>query len=132
MSIYVDTSALIAVLDAADRHHQAAATTWTALVSGNEPLLASNYVLLETAAIVQRRSGLASLSVLERGIVPVLTIIWVTEAVHQAAVNAVLMANRRDLSLVDCISFTLLQNLGINRVFTFDPHFQEQGFQCLP
>ncbi|RME55690.1 MAG: VapC toxin family PIN domain ribonuclease, partial [Caldilineae bacterium] len=40
-------------------------------------------------------------------------------------------ANRRGLSLVDCTSFVVMQQLGIDTAFAFDNHFKEQGFTLL-
>ena len=41
------------------------------------------------------------------------------------AVAALLAANCRQLSLVDCTSFQAMRQLGIATVFTFDAHFVE-------
>lgn len=43
-----------------------------------------------------------------------------------------LAANRRNLSLVDCVSFEVMRDLGVKDVFAFDPHFREHGFTCIP
>ncbi len=43
-----------------------------------------------------------------------------------------LIAARRQLSLVDCASFDAMRRLGITTVFTFDKHFAEQGFAQVP
>lgn len=43
-----------------------------------------------------------------------------------------LTANRRQLSLVDCVSFTVMRERGIKTAFVFDDHFEEQGFECIP
>jgi len=40
-----------------------------------------------------------------------------------------LTAARRQLSLVDCISFEVMRRRGIKTAFTFDDHFAEQGFE---
>jgi predicted nucleic acid-binding protein len=37
-------------------------------------------------------------------------------------------ARRRDLSLVDCVSFEVMRRNGITRAFAVDRHFQELGF----
>jgi predicted nucleic acid-binding protein len=37
-------------------------------------------------------------------------------------------ANRRSLSLVDCVSFVVMRQLAIRDAFAFDRHFEEQGF----
>jgi predicted nucleic acid-binding protein len=46
--------------------------------------------------------------------------------------SALLAANRRLLSLVDCTSFQTMRLRGISRVFTFDHHFKEYGFEVQP
>ncbi len=40
-------------------------------------------------------------------------------------------AGRRQLSLVDCVSFEVMRRIGLNRAFCLDPHFEEQGFEVL-
>jgi predicted nucleic acid-binding protein len=64
-------------------------------------------------------------------VVPLLHIIWIDEALHQVGVAALITANRRRLSLVDCLSFETARRLNIDTVFAFDQHFVEQGFTCL-
>jgi len=61
----------------------------------------------------------------------ILKIFWVDAPVHESAVDAVLSANRRELSLVDCVSFLVMRKRGLKKVFTFDRHFAEQGFEVL-
>jgi predicted nucleic acid-binding protein len=70
-------------------------------------------------------------SLQEQGI-PLLHVEWVDESCHQAGVTAVLTAARRQLSLVDCVSFQIMRQLGIRTAFSFDRHFEEQGFERIP
>jgi predicted nucleic acid-binding protein len=65
-------------------------------------------------------------------VLPVVRIEWVDEPVHRAGETALLTAGLRDLSFVDCVSFDLMQHLGIRRAFAFDKHFAEQGFELVP
>jgi predicted nucleic acid-binding protein len=130
--IFVDTSALYAVLDRSDANHAAAKAQWSELLQGDDLLLVSNYVLIEMAALVQNRLGMEALRSLCDEVVPALAIHWVTEAEHTQATHAVLSANRRQLSLVDCSSFQVMRQRGLRTAFAFDPHFQEQGFELLP
>lgn len=131
-SVFIDTSALYAVLDADDANHLAAAAQWRRLLQGQATLIATNYVLVETAALVQHRLGLEALGALDRDVVPVLQVEWVGESLHAAAMSSVLAARRRGLSLVDCVSFAAMRGLGLSTAFAFDAHFAHQGFRCLP
>ena len=128
MSVFVDTSALLAVLDADDAYHARASRHWSDLVSGEEDLLTTSYVLVETLALAQARLGLPAARLLNDDVVPILRVTWVDEALHRAAATAMLTAQRRHLSLVDCVSFEAMRRLGAERVFAFDRHFRQQGF----
>lgn len=128
MSVFVDTSAFLAVLDADDAEHERAKKTWEYLITNNELMTCSNYILVETFALVQRRLGMEAVRAFQEDVCPLLNIHWIDESDHRAGVTAVLAAARRRLSLVDCVSFEVMRRLGVNRVFCFDPHFKEQEF----
>ena len=132
MSVFVDTSAFLALLDRDDEHHEAAQDTLEELASRDENLVTNNYVLLETFALTQHRLGLKAARTFQENFFPLLDIEWVDEQSHMTGVTGVLTAARRKLSLVDCVSFDIMRRLGIREAFTFDKHFKEQGFQCLP
>ena len=129
MSVFVDTSAFLAVLDADDEEHENARAAWKQLITSGEVMICSNYVLVETFALMQRRLGMAALRAFQENVCPLLDIEWVDESGHRSGVAAVLAASRRRLSLVDCVSFEVMRRLGITRAFTFDAHFEEQGFE---
>ena len=95
-------------------------------------LLTNNYVLLETSALLQHRLGLAALRTFTEDVTPLVRIDWVAEGRHRAAAGAVLAAGRKKLSLVDCVSFQTMRELGVRSTFCFDKHFREQGFETLP
>ena len=129
---YVDTSAFLAILDADDKNHIRAKAQWTKLILAQATLVCSDYVLVETLALIQHRLGLAAVRVFHEDIFPLLTIEWVDESTYRAGITAVLTAARRKLSLVDCISFEVMRRLGLQSAFAFDKHFEEQGFTCVP
>ncbi len=131
MSVYIDTSAFLAVLDADDSHHAQAKAAWLALLESREILVCNNYVLIETHALVQHRLGMAAVRAFAESVYPILTIIWLDSDEHGQALSALLTANRRDFSLVDCSSFTTMRQLGIAKVFAYDKHFVEQGFTLM-
>jgi len=132
MSIFIDTSGFIAVLDKDDESHDRAAKTWVDILTSEEDLVTTNYVLVETYALVQNRLGLKATKVFQEDIVPVLRIEWIDKTMHNAAMGIMFAAVRKRLSLVDCVSFETMRLLGITTAFTLDKHFKEQGFICIP
>ena len=105
---------------------------WENLLRREELLIVTNYVLLETIALAQRRHGIPFVQNFQLSAVPILSIYWVDASTHALSVAALLAANRRQLSLVDCTSFQVMRQLGIDTVFAFDEHFAEQQFVCIP
>ncbi len=102
------------------------------MLSSDANLFTSNYVIVETTALLQGRFGIEAVRLFESELLPVIRIIWVDETFHKQGVSALLSANRRKLSLVDCTSFEIMRQAGMDAIFTFDPHFREQGFMTLP
>ena len=132
MSVFVDTSAFYAVLDADDLLHPPGRSAWAGLLEEREALHTTSYVLVETMALLQRRIGLAGVRTFVADVLPVIQVTWVDEGIHRSAQHALLVASRRDLSLVDCVSFEAMRRLGLVAAFSFDNHFSEQGFKLLP
>lgn len=132
MLIFVDTSALYALLDADDRYHPVARSAWTEWIEQPISFVCSNYVLLESLTLIQRRLGVDAAQRFVAEMVPVFRLRWIKLAIHIAALSAWIAARRWDVSLVDYTSFELMRQTGIRTVFTFDRHFAEQGFEVLP
>jgi len=176
MAVYVDTSAVLALLAARDQNHDEALVTWQDPIAAQEELVCSSYVLIETFALVQSRLGMDAVQALQTDARPALTVVWVTQEIHEAGVTqrcrfpggrgscravssadparqeprppgssgadgleptpvgvtALLAAGHRQLSLVDCVSFEVMRREGIRRVFAFDAHFADHGFDTIP
>ena len=132
MSVFVDTSALFALLDADDGDHGRALTAFEALCGSDAALVTTNYVIVETLAVCQRRLGIEAARDLMSNVIGAMDVEWVTPEAHWDAVNVVLTANRCGLSLVDCVSFEVMRRLGVRRAFALDGHFREQGFEVVP
>ena len=132
MRIFVDTSAFFALLDRDDANHKKAKEIWNKVLNPENVLITTNYILVESFALIQHRLGMDAVMGLQEDILPIINIEWITLGVHRSGVSALLAASRRKLSLVDCISFEIMRNSGIKTIFTFDSHFEEQGFHCIP
>lgn len=132
MTVFTDTSALYALLDRDDVNYAQASGAWSDLLKRGDALLTSNYVLLETLALVQSRLGIDAVRAFQEDVRPMLIVRWITEEEHRVGVESLLAARRRRLSVADCVSFQLMREQGIRAVFCFDRHFQEQGFDLIP
>jgi len=132
MNCFVDTSAFLAVLGKDDDNHARARAVWSNLLEERTSLVTSSYVLAETLAILQHRMGLDAVRLFHNDVYPILTIEWVGGVLHEKGIGGVLAAHRKDLSLVDCVSFEVLRQRGIRKVFAFDKHFKEQAFDVVP
>jgi uncharacterized protein len=128
LSVYVDTSFFVALLDEDDARAEEAARLWAGASISGRAVLTTNYVVLECCAVLQRRLGVAAVRRLTRDILAPVVVEWVTRADHQRAIDALEVAGRRDLSLVDCVSFEVMRRLDLSDCLAFDPHFDEQGF----
>lgn len=132
MNIFLDTAAFLAVLNATDQFHGQARRVWEEIIQSEITLFTSSYVVLETISLLQHRFGVDAVRLFDSDILPIVKIAWVDEVIHKQGLSALLTANRRSLSLVDCTSFEIMRTFGIEEVFTFDTHFNEQGFRMIP
>ncbi|MDL1909371.1 type II toxin-antitoxin system VapC family toxin [Chloroflexi bacterium CFX6] len=130
--IYVDTSALLALVNEDDPDHDRAMQTWQRLIEEEQNLVCNNYVLVESIALIQRRIGLEAVSILHNDIIPFIEVEWLDEELHNAIVKAVIKTNRRQISLVDNASFDTMRRHNVETVFAFDSHFPDQGFEIIP
>lgn len=131
MSVFVDTSAFLAIVNETDVRHQQASQIWAELVEMERVLFTTNYVILETISLIQKRLGMSHLGKFVVNTLPFLDVEWVTEEVHRESIETLLTANRRQLSFVDCVSFVAMRRANLNTAFAFDRHFNEQGFTIL-
>lgn len=132
MSVFADTSALYALLVGSETHHQGVAEAFRELLNRGRVLLTTNYVLVETTALLQHRFGLEAVRDLDTRIVPLLQTRWVSEALHRRAMENLVRTDRRRLSLVDCTSFAVMDTEGIREALAVDDDFIAQGYTVIP
>jgi len=125
--IFLDTSAIYALADARDPNHNRALELFRQALEGGEAILTHNYVLVEAAALLQHRSGLASaLQFLKEA--EGFQVHWISPEDHRRAVGLLEERGKRELSLVDCVSFVVMRQHEVKLVLAFDPDFESEGF----
>ena len=128
MNIFADTSGLFALLVQNDYMHIRAMENFDYFTKQNVQLVTSSFILVETTALLQGRIGLAPVHDFNLKILPLLKVIWVDEKWYTRAMQRLLAQNNRQVSLVDCISFEIMDSLEIKFAFSFDRHFEDNGF----
>ncbi len=131
MSVYVDTSAIFALVDGGDEFHDRARTSWRTLLATGEVLLATSYTWVEALSLIQRTLGVVAARDMVDLLAPLLTIEWVGPELHDRSLVYWTGIATRHLNFVDVVSFACMRELKISRVFTYDAHFAAQGFDVV-
>ncbi|MCU0728283.1 MAG: PIN domain-containing protein [Planctomycetes bacterium] len=128
--ILLDTSAIYALASREDPRHREALRILERVRREGLDLILHTFVLAEAFALLHRRRGLPvalRMAADIRGI----EIVAVDRPLADRAVEW-LGANRRTrVSLVDAVSFIVMRDRRIRRVFAFDPDFENEGFEAL-
>lgn len=129
--VFVDTSAIFGVLVPTDRAHRRARHVFGRLQAREATLIATSYVLVETYALLARRTGRDSVVRFREDFAPLLEVVWIDERLHEAGLDLLLQRRARTLSLVDAVSFVVIRELQLDEVFAIDPDFGREGFEVL-
>ncbi|NJL06794.1 MAG: type II toxin-antitoxin system VapC family toxin [Chloroflexaceae bacterium] len=131
--VFVDTAAWIALFDASDRLAPAARQVLLSLQQARQPLLTSEFVLLELAAAFAApafRQGIIrfinALSTLPEVRIEAAHPHW-----YQAGWQVYQHRLDKAWSLTDCISIAIMQHYRLTDAFTSDRHFEQAGFRRL-
>jgi predicted nucleic acid-binding protein len=132
VSVFVDTSALYAILVGTERDHAPVTAAFKRSLERGQALHTTNYVLVETAALLQHRIGLAPVRDLDERLVPLLSVTWIDADLHRRAMERLVRTDRRRISLVDAASFVVMEREGISDVLGLDSDFPTEGFRLVP
>lgn len=127
--VLVDTSAVYALVDRNDAYHRRAVSLLRSLPRrGMAPLL-TNFIIAETHALLLSRLGP------ETSRHWLLDQIWPAERVtpqdEGKAREIIQRYTDKTFSYTDATSFAVMERLGIQEAFAFDPHFRQYGLKLL-
>ncbi|HVL24770.1 MAG TPA: PIN domain-containing protein [Thermomicrobiales bacterium] len=119
---FVDSSAIVALVDRNDTTHDAAIAAYRDLIDQGYKLFTTNYVQAETV------------SLLADGLGPEIASQWLRDHrlpiyhadeqdEHRARALVIASRSPRGLSYVDAISLVVMERLGVADAFAVDPHF---------
>ncbi len=127
--VFVDTSSYYALVDQSDAMHKSAVATAHRLSKNGADLFTSNFVVVETHTLILNRLGRDSATqALARIYASTTRIIRATEADERRGREIVVQQRDKDYSLVDAISFAVMERLHLRLAWTYDHHFHQFGF----
>jgi uncharacterized protein len=128
--VFVDTGAWDAIEDGRDAHHAAAILCKAELVQQKARLYMTNFVLDECYTLLLYNIGYAKTVAFKQTIDQlraggILIVLHVSEEIER-------FNKDKEWSFTDCVSKVVMENLGIQKVFAFDHHFEQMGFMRIP
>ena len=133
-SVFVDTSAFVALRNAAEAEHGRARAALSELLTEGAALYTSNYVFAETYTALMVRVGREE--AIEWGCrfraSGAIELVRVEEDVEGDAWEILERHGDKRWSYVDATSFALIEREGDGEAFAFDAHFAQRGLRVHP
>jgi uncharacterized protein len=133
-SVFIDTSAFVALRNAAEAEHERARAALAALLSDGVALFTSNYVFAETYTALMVRVGRGEAIEWGRRFRAggAVELVRLDEDVESDAWRILEGHDDKQWSYVDATSFALIEREGNGEAFAFDAHFGQRGLRVLP
>lgn len=127
---FVDTSALIALLDADDPRHGPVRTAFAD--HREDEFVTHGYVVAESLAVVRRRLGVDAAIALLDDVLPTIGLLAVDNDLHAEALRQYRAALPSATSFVDRVSLALIERESIPTALVLDPDFATAGLETIP
>jgi predicted nucleic acid-binding protein len=127
--VFVDTSAIAAVMNENDQSHKKALHVYTYLVENNYSLVLTNFIVAETHALLINTTRNNALGIRWLRDVAFIDFIVVRPglAEEHAAIQLLRVHEDKLWSMVDAISFIIMDKFSIPYYFSFDEDFRQVG-----
>lgn len=127
INVFIDTSAIIALLNKKDENHERAKRIYYFLLSINPRIIITNFVIAEThVGLLSKASEIAKqwlTSAYED-----YNVIRPNENFELKAVDEINKYSDKRFSLTDMLSFLVMQDMNIQYFFSFDKNFRQIGW----
>ncbi len=129
-TVFVDTSALLALLDRSDPRHDRVRQTFLDLEDAS--LVTHGYVVAEAVAVARRRFGVDGAMMLIDDLLPVIDLLPVAPTDHASALGRYRASLPSGTSFVDQVSLLVMERDSIDFAFALDADFVSAGIAILP
>ncbi len=127
----MDSTAIVAAAVENDVNHSDATRLLDVLIALNELLWTHNYVIVEPFAVIQRELGLEAALTFQAEFTDFAMLHWITEDDHRLATRRLRERSRQPISLVNYVSFIVMEKYGCRDAFAYDSEFQTEGFNLV-
>jgi uncharacterized protein len=124
-SVFVDTSALFALVNRSDTDHERAKRCLSSLSNDNTTLVISNFILSETYTLILYKIGRTPALNVVNGLCETCELERVSEEDEEHAWRILNDFDDKTFSYVDATTFAVMTRLGLSRAFSFDEHFNQ-------
>ena len=127
--VFVDTSAIAAVLNERDQYHTEALQRYTRLVEKGYSLVLTNFVIAETHALLLKTTHHTALGLkwLREVAYTDFTVIRPSKTEEEEAIQLLSTHQDKLWSMVDAVSFVIMEKFTISYYFSFDEDFRQTG-----
>ena len=128
MNLFLDTGYLIALVNKRDNLHEAAAA---AAIKYHGPFYTTQLILIELAnSLCQPAQRPLALTIIEKMQTdPLTTIVELTPERFEKALLLYKKRSDKTWGMIDCLSFTVMDEFGVKQALTFDEHFRQAGYK---
>jgi uncharacterized protein len=133
VEVFLDTVYAVALAAASDTLHEQAVALAEQLELNGTRLITTQAILLEIGnALSKQRYRMAAIEILASlESDPSVEIVSLTPLLYSKAFNLYKSRPDKELGLLDCISFIVMNDRGIHEALTTDEHFEQAGYQSL-
>ncbi len=137
MTCFIDSSALLAVVDQSHKDHESARSHFEQFLEKNAKIICNNTILDETVQILKSRMGnqaaIRFMSIIDESILTVnLRMDWISRRVRRSALNNFIKSNNDELHLRHFYIQETLKRKRVDIIFSFDKSLKTFGLPLLP
>jgi uncharacterized protein len=128
--VFLDTAYILALTNRRDQYHEQASRLVSEFASYS--MVVTDAILLEVGNALARSHRQEAVAVIEQFLTSEdVEVIHLTPELLREGLAWYKSHQDKTWSLVDCISFVVMRQVGVTAALTFDRHFKQAGFQVL-
>lgn len=125
---FVDSDVFVSLANKTDANHKWATEVSQVLAHRNIPFITSSYVFGEVVTVISQQLGHKTAMASGATIIQSIPIVDPDEDVRLRAFELFGKQTSKNVRFTDCINMTLMKDLDIKEIFSYDKHYKKNGF----